>query len=80
MCELVEVKDQDGKVVDYRQGLSLHMDCFGRCIYCRNFGQWAVGATIDDLTMQIKDCNLDMMVTQAEFENKTGKSFFSVCI
>jgi hypothetical protein len=75
-CELVETKNLNGEVIGYHQGLSFSMDFFGRYIYFRNYGQWADKATLKELTRELEDCNLDMIVTEKEFEQKTGKSFF----
>ena len=70
-CELCETKNLNGEVVGYHQGISFSMGWDGQYIYVRNYGQWAVKATQKEL-----DVNLDNVVTESEFEKKSGERFF----
>lgn len=76
MCELLETKNLNGEIVGYHQGLSFSYDFFGRYIYCRNYGHWAIKASLERFTEELKGCNLEMIVSESEFEKKSGKTFF----
>ncbi len=75
-CELCETKNLNGEVVGYHQGISFSMGWDGRYIYVRNYGQWAVKATQKELEWTLRDVNLDNVVTESEFEKKSGERFF----
>ncbi len=75
-CELLETKNLVGDVVGYHQGKSLSCPWPYNYIYVRNYGQWAHKATLENLTWELRDCNLDKLVTESEFEKKSGEAFF----
>jgi len=75
-CEMLETKNLIGEVIGYHQGKSFSCPWPYNYIYVRNYGQWADRANLQELTRELDDCNLDMIVTESEFEKKSGKSFF----
>ena len=76
MCEMIETKNLNGEVVGYHQGLSFSCPWPYNYIYFRNYGQWADRANLQELSYELDGCNLDMIVTESEFEKKSGESFF----
>lgn len=76
MCEMIETKNLCGKVVGYHQGKSFSCPWPYNYIFVRHYGQWADKATISELSWELRDCNLDMIVTDSEFEKKAGKFFY----
>lgn len=61
----------------FRQGLSLSCPWPYNYLYCRDYGQWAHKATLENLTYELEDVqNLDDVVTESEFEKMSGERFF----
>ena len=58
------------------QGLSFSCPWPYTNLYCRNYGQWAHKATLENLANELDGCNLDDVVTEKEFEKMSGKDFF----
>lgn len=80
MCEIIPTKNLSGEVVGYHQGLSFSCDWNGHWsnsyLYFRGAGSWAKKATLQNLAYELEDCELDNIVTESEFEKKSGKNFF----
>ena len=75
-CELCETKNLNGEIVGYHQGISFSMSLDDRYIYVRNYGQYAVKATQKELDFVLRDADLNNVVTESEFEKKSGERFF----
>ena len=76
MCEMIETKNLCGTIVGYHQGKSFSCPWPYNYIYVRNYGQWADKATLQELSRELEDCDLDKIVTEREFVKKSGKEFF----
>lgn len=74
MCEIIPTKNVNGEVVGYHQGLSF--SCDDEYIYFCGAGSWAVKASQQRLARELEDCDLDNIVTESEFEKKSGEHFF----
>lgn len=58
------------------QGLSLSCPWPHTYLYCRDYGQWAHKATLENLTNELDGYNLDDVITESEFEKLSGQRFF----
>jgi hypothetical protein len=75
-CELCETKNLSGEIVGYHQGISFSMSWDGRYIYIRDCGLYAVKATQKELDYVLRDVDLNNVVSECEFEKKSGEHFF----
>jgi hypothetical protein len=74
MCEMIETKNLSGEVIGFHQGLSF--SCDDEYIYFLGSGSWAVKSSLKKLEFELDGCNLDMIVTESEFEKRSGQKFF----
>ena len=58
------------------QGLSLSCPWPYNYLYCRDYGQWAHKATLENLAYELDGVNLDDVITESEFEKISGERFF----
>lgn len=76
MCEMIPTRNVDGWIVGYHQGLSF--SCDGKYIRFLGAGSWAIKASLKSLTEELRfwGCDLRLIVTESEFEKRSGEKFF----
>lgn len=62
------------------QGLSFSCDWNGHwsnsMLYFRHYGSWAKQASLANLADELAEYDLNMVITESEYEKKSGKDFF----